>query len=342
MDVNEIEEVYKEKFRLFNFLKRGLIRKRDFNAYKNRLDYVINKIRKLYYMKKFYNSRDSKDLWSNINSILKRGRKSETIKIKQNDVLVYEDQLPNLFNHYFTSIASDLVTNLPLQVDWLNINNNIQSIPHSFVFLPTCCTEIFEIIKSLPNKGNSLFDIKPNILRMISDFICPVLAFLYNKCIVEDLYPNVLKRARVVPIFKSGNNSILNNFRPISNLISLNKIFELLTYNRMISFIDYHDIISPNQYGFRKGMNTTLAIFNLVTDLLETFNKRLYTVALFLDLRKAFDTVNYDILLHKLNLYGFRGVGRAFIGSYLEGRCQYVNVNNKKSDFLNVSVGVPQ
>ena len=175
---------------------------------------------------------------------------------------------------------------------------------------PTDDVEVSNLILSLPNKGNSLSDIKPKILCRIIDKLVPILVYLYNFCIDRGVYPEVLKVARCVPVYKDGSVFDAGNYRPISNLSSLNKIFEKLTYKRMFCFISRFNILSNIQYGFRPGMSTTLAIFSLMKDLV-TFNKKFYYGTF--PLRKAFDVVNRDILLKKLVLYGFRGRASEFV-----------------------------
>ena len=153
------------------------------------------------------------------------------------------------------------------------------------------------ILKVMPNRGTSIVDIKSSILLSISDIFCKVMAYLYNLSISNGIYPKLLKIGRVIPIFKSGDPLKSNNYRPITNLLNINKIFELLTYNRIMKFIDRFDLLTNHQFGFRKAKNTTQAIFKLTTDMLHTFNEKSYTVALFLDLSKAFDTISREILV---------------------------------------------
>ena len=133
-----------------------------------------------------------------------------------------------------------------------------------------------------------------NILA-IKDEIIPVITYLYNSCINSGVYPSTLKVARVVPVHKSGSLTEIANYRPISNLIDINKIFEKLTFVRLDEFIKKHNIISQNQYGFRKNSNTSLVIFNLMKLFIQSFKSKSYCIALFLDLKKAFDLVNTSI-----------------------------------------------
>ena len=249
--------------------------------------------------------------------------------------------LLNHFNDYFTSVVSRLTENMHHVVDY-NYFNNIQTVAQSCFFVPTDEGEVTAILQSMPNKGNSLLDIKLRLLLLISSAVVPVIVFLYNLGIANGLYPDPLKVGRVVPVFKAGEKTKVNNYRPISILTTINKIFEILTYKRMMVFAERHKILSHLQYGFMKGRSTTQAIFKVVSDILRTFHDKTYTVALFLDLTKAFDMVNRDILVHKLGLYGFRGNFNSFLASYLTNRQQFVYLSGQRSEVKSISSGVPQ
>ena len=260
----KLKKCIKKKYLLYNLLRRGLIQKSYYNKYKNTLNWVSNKMRRLYFLKKFGNIESKKKSWNNINSFLNRKPSVKPIKIidEFGNALVGRNLVEN-FNRYFTSIGNDIAASFPSYIDF-NFLNNVPSVPHSCVFIPSSNDEIKYIIDGLKNKGNSFFDIKSNILKRISNVIAPILSYFYNRCFNDGVYPTVLKVARVVPIFKSGCHTSVNNYRPISNLSIINKIFEILTYNRMISFINYFNSISKFQQGFMKDSSTTLAAFRFV------------------------------------------------------------------------------
>ena len=339
----DLKKCIKKKYRLFNLLRRGLIQRRQFNMYKNALTWVINKIRRKYYHEKFENDmKDTRKTWSNVNQLLGRGRKEPVRRIITDEGRIVEGpSLANHFNNYFTSVVSRIMESLPRDVNF-NYLSTLVSVPHSCFFMPTNEREVLGMLKTMPNKGNSLNDIKPNVLLLVSNIICPILAYLYNLSILEGVYPCSLKIGRITPVFKSGDVSKVGNYRPISNLLTINKVFELLTFNRMMKFVDRYDILSNLQYGFRKAKSTTQAIFKLVSDLLNTFNKKYYTIALFLDLSKAFDTINREILIHKLSANGFRGVANSYLSSYMTNRKQYVTIGNHESETKLIENGVPQ
>ena len=236
---------------------------------------------------------------------------------------------------------SNITESLPQGINF-NYLNSLNRNHHTCFLVPTDEIEVAGIIKAMPNKGNSIVDIKPHILLLISDIFCKVIAYLYNLSISNGIYPELLKIGRVVPVFKSGDPSKISNYRPITNLLNVNKIFELLTYKRIMKFIERFDLLTSQQFGFRKAKNTTQAIFKLTTDILRTFHEKSYTVALFLDLSKAFDTISREILVEKLLSYGFRGVTNSYLSSYLSDRKQYVNLGNHKSSTESINHGVPQ
>ena len=250
-------------------------------------------------------------------------------------------RLANHINNYFISLPTILVADLPNIIDF-NYFNYLPRTLSSFYFLPTNFNEVYDLIMNLKNKGSSLSDVKPDLLKLVINKVSPFIVKCYNLCIQNGSYPDDLKNARVIPVFKSSSKDKVQNYRPISNLSVFNKIFEKLTYSRISCFFENHNIISNFQFGFRENSNTTIAIFHFISDLLITFHKKLYTIALFLDLRRAFDTINKELLLFKLSCYGVRGSSLSFIKSYLTGRSQYVEINGCISDTSGVNIGVPQ
>ena len=288
---------------MYNLLKRGLILRRDFLMYKNLLLWVTKRIKNNYYNDEFIRfGGDTRKTWKNINSLLNRRRGSGIKQICSHDGSFLKGvEAANYFNNFFINVATNLLENAPLNNNF-SFLSKINPILDSFYIYPTNEIEIGDIMQKLPNKGNSLYDIKPRILLYVANVIIPVLVYLFNYCVKSGTYPDVLKMARIVPVFKDGSLFQVTNYRPISNLITFNKIFELLTLNRLNSFIAKNNILSNIQFGFRPKSNTNLAIFTLLKDFIKTVNRKTYTIALFIDLRKAFDLVDRNILLLKLSL----------------------------------------
>ena len=150
------------------------------------------------------------------------------------------------------------------------------------------------------------------------------------------------KQAKVIALYKKHSRFLPSNYRPISLLNCFDKVFEKIIHKQMIVFIDKHKILYMKQYGFRQGFSTTLALIDVIDDIKRALDKGEYAIGIFLDVEKAFDSINHAILLHKLEHYGFRGHVNSFLKSYLENRKQYTNVNNKESNQLYICFGVPQ
>ena len=165
---------------------------------------------------------------------------------------------------------------------------------------------------------------------------------IFNTVVSTGIYPNPLKISCVSPIFKKDSSLDLKNYRPISCLPLLNIIIEKLLHLRFYNFLEKHNLLFKNQFGFRRNHSTSDAVLNLLDRIYDAFESGEYFGTVMLDLSKAFDTVDHEILLFKLYNYGFRGQVYELIKSYLSDRRQFVYCNEKISTTLPVSVGVPQ
>jgi len=151
-----------------------------------------------------------------------------------------------------------------------------------------------------------------------------------------------MKVAKILPIYKKDSHSLVGNYRSISLLNTFGKILETIVSSRLINYLTKYDIIYKYQFAFRHKYSTKLALLDSVDDILDSLDKKQYVAAIFFDLSKAFDSLDRNILLHKLYHYGIRGPMHSWISSYLSNRSQYVILNNTQSTILNVDYGVPQ
>ena len=253
--------------------------------------------------------------------------------------------IANEFNKYFASIASHL--NKVYSGDYLRIS----ALPSFTDYLPKSCSssiylsecdnsEIIEIINELKNGKSS--DIPIHVIKYSSPVITPYLVKYFNNCMNKGYFPDELKTGRISPIYKKENEELLENYRPISTLPVFGKVMEKLIYRRLYSFFTSKGLIHENQFGFRKGHSTSHALNYSVEHIKSLLNNKQHVLGIFIDLSKAFDTIDHNILITKLNNYGIRGNAQKLISSYLSNRKQFVSVLNEKSDELLVEFGVPQ
>lgn len=167
------------------------------------------------------------------------------------------------------------------------------------------------------------------------------LTHICNISFSTGVVPSQLKVAKVKPLFKSGEPDIFTNYRPISLLPVFSKVLERLFYNRLINFVN-NNILYERQYDFRHKLSTSLAVIDLLKDVTDSIDKNAHTIGVFIDLKKAFDTVDHKIMLKKLNFYAVRGIPLKWLDSYLSNRYQYVSYNDVSSCKLPVVCGVPQ
>ena len=168
------------------------------------------------------------------------------------------------------------------------------------------------------------------------------LTHIYNLSIKTGIVPSQLKLSKVVPLYKKGDKSEPNNYRPISLLSIFDKILEKLIHKRLMHFINKNDILYENQFGFRPKHSTNLAVLELIDTIYQNLDKKHYVAGIYLDLKKAFDTVDHDILLHKLYIYGIRGKPWEWFKNYLKDRQQYLVINDCISTCRKIHYGVPQ
>ena len=170
------------------------------------------------------------------------------------------------------------------------------------------------------------------------------LAHIVNNSFLSGIVPDDMKIAKIAPIHKSGNTKILNNHRPISILPAFSKLLEKLVCNRLVQFIENKNLLYQHQYGFREKHSTIHPVLQLLKDISNANDKTTkdITLAVFLDLSKAFDTISHTILLRKLEYYGIRGVCNAWFMNHLTNRKQYTEIHGTKSTLLDITTGVPQ
>ena len=210
-------------------------------------------------------------------------------------------------------------------------------------FSPLSPDELENAFKSLQsNKSPGINEIDVNVLKEVFDIIKPILRHIFNWSILEGKFPDQLKIAKVTPVFKTGDKTDPGNYRPISVLSCISKILEKIMYNRLYDYLTKNDILFKKQFGFQKNHSTEHALLELVSEISESFENNKCTLGIFIDLSKAFDTVNHDILISKLRRYGITGTNLDWFENYLTNRKQCVTYDGLLTKTKRIVCGVPQ
>ena len=200
---------------------------------------------------------------------------------------------------------------------------------------------LINLIKS--HKARRTNDIESRFIKLANPVIANFLSEMFNLSLTTGIYPDAMKVAEVIPIFKKCDHDKSTNYRPISLLSQFNKISEKMLHSRIYSFVTKYNLLSEKQFGFRTNFSRNLAACSVYDEIVNEIDQNLYNCGIFLDLSKAFDTVNHNILVNKLeNYFGFRGRALELMKSYLTNRFQYTEIGNSKSKLLPIECGVPQ
>ena len=334
----------KNKNKLFKNFKLGISSEQNYKTYKNKLVNLLKTAKKRYYLKLFnsYKS-NTKKIWQAINSLTKT--KSRQTKIS--NIFVRDKNLNTAleisegFNNFFTNVSSDLESKLPAA----------QSDP--MMYLPprimqameiprTNANEVSSVIRSLKNKKCRTNDFSPSVLKRNVHLLAQPLTLLLNQSFEQGIFPNRLKLAHVIPLYKKGAKSDPNNYRPISLLNIFSKIFEKVMKKKFIAFIDSNHILTSAQFGFQKNISTEDALSIFSKNIYKQLNKSNSVLSIFIDFAKAFDTVPHHILIQKLEHYGIRGSVLNWFSNYLTHRFQSTSYENYSSSPKEIRMGVPQ
>ena len=243
------------------------------------------------------------------------------------------------FSEHFYSLPHTIRSRIPdSNIDGLS---HIDASESSMLLYDSTPGELDDLIRSM-KQGRKNDNFVVRMVRLATYPFAVVLSALFNIYVAMGKYPDELKIANIVPIYKSGSRKCVENYRPIAILKNLNKLFVKFLCNRLLSFFKFNKILSPAQFGFKKGFSTEIAILQLVTYILPAFQNRGFALSIFLDFSKAFNTVNPHILLRKLEKYGVRGLPLRLLSSYLNDRVEYVTYNKQDSGKRIINLGVPQ
>ena len=321
--------------------------KRKYNSYRNILNDILRQAKKNYIQQQLeIHKNNSKKMWQILNENVRGSQNNKQLagsfRKDDGELTNNKSDIADSFNNFFISIGEKLQQEIPPDVE--DPLSYIHSNPaHTFTSMEnTNAAELCEIIKNMKNVGGGIDHINAYIFKKTYLFIINQLVHLINLCLTKGVFPSSLKIAVVKPIFKAGDKSLFNNYRPISILPYISKIVEKILHSRIMTFLLNSNILSNCQYGFQKNKSTYMPLLLIQENVTKSFENGNSMCGLYLDLKKAFDTVDHEILLCKLEKYGFGDASLEIMKSYLSNRLQCVDYKGVMSSLKHVKIGVPQ
>ncbi|MBY0580901.1 MAG: hypothetical protein K2P53_04385 [Rickettsiales bacterium] len=289
---------------------------------------------------------NGKKTWDAIKEIL--GKQKILNKVLPSVITVDDNQISDgksiatKFNEFFVNIGPNLASKIKHSP--VHFSNYLSRSDKNLEFKKLTSKELEDSIKKLnTNKATGYDSISASIIKDCYGFMKDVLLDIFSKSLNTGVFPDKLKIATITPIFKTGDESLITNYRPISVLPVFSKILERIMYNRLFSFLNENNLFYCNQYGFRSNYSTEHALMQLVEVISGASSHNNFTLGIFLDFSKAFDTVNHQILLDKLKYYGICHIYHKWFTSYLTDRKQFISLNDGfQTNKLKILCGVPQ
>ena len=336
---------------------------RDQNNQLNQIRYreynnLLQKVKRsakveFYYKKCIEHKNNTGKLWKTINFVIhKTNNKSDVIdKLKINNLYEFRGKhIAEEFTRYFANIGKEYATNMKSsKKDLTHYLNTITTSEKSIFLTPITTLELEKYINNLKPKWSSGLDSINNIvLKELRDIIIEPLTLIFNNSLQEGLFPTKMKTARVVPLYKGKSKYETTNYRPISLLLTISKILEKAMYTRVYRFLCATGQLFASQYGFRKDHACDQAVGELVSVIAKGMERKKLTAGVFLDLSKAFDSLEHNAIYKKMEKYGLRGCCLDWFKSYLLDRklcvsCKTADTGTEnESELYDVEYGTPQ
>lgn len=317
-----------------------------YKTYRNKLTSLIKSTKIKYFKSKItLNKNNSKEIWACVNELYTTNKKCDIkeIKTSQGQLTTNGKVIANNFADFFSNVGETMASKIETCDQTTILEEPTSGVVNSLYLRPTDRNEIIRVISTLKSFKSPGYDgITNDLLKDIAIYIADPLSHIINKSFLRGTFPNILKITIVKPIFKSGDKLNVTNYRPISLITGLAKIFEKVIKVRITQFINKYNLLSDNQFGFREGRSTSDAMISLTSKIYRALDTKKPAIAVFVDLAKAFDTVDHTQLMRVLDGVGFRGPAYDLMQDYLSDRPQKVQIQQYYSDEKTVKYGVPQ
>ena len=284
-----------------------------------------------------------KKTWKSINQCLNRNPKSKKIVLIKdaNNKDIDAKDMADAFNEHFINIGSNLVQQL--SQSHFPPEYYINRVDKMFTFRAISEEEVLTLLLNMStNKATGTDQLSIKLVKLAAPLITHAMTVMFNKSIALGTFPCEWKISKVTPVYKSGVREVMNNYRPISVISIVAKAVEKLVYNQLYEYFMNIDMLTTSQHSFRPNHSTVSAMLEIANKWFQNIDIGQLNGVVFLDLKKAFDTVDHGVLLHKLYLYGIKGVAFNWFKPYLSNRKQYCQVNDHLSNPLEMICGIPK
>lgn len=320
-----------------------------FKIYKQKRNLIVSLTRKSksdYFVSYFEeNKANIKKTWEGIRNIVNISKKNRILPSKiidGNNIISEKNDIAGSLNNFFVNIGNMVENKIPQGknnfMTYLKDKN-----ANSIILRPVTDNEIVEMVRALiTSKSCGPNSIQTHLLKTNLDYFLFPLKKIINLSFSDGIFPDLLKCANVCPIYKKNDKNKCENYRPISLLSNISKLFEKAMHSRIYEFFEESNVFYDLQFGFRKSYSTNHALISIVENIRDQLDNKTFSCGVFIDLEKAFDTVNHSILIQKLDHYGIRGISNEWLKSYLVNRKQNVVFDGVSSEYRDISCGVPQ
>jgi hypothetical protein len=290
------------------------------------------------------NVKNPKKTWDILREVTMGNKKQEQVEklLVDNELITDPELISNEFNKFFSNVGAAISQTVEqTQRDPLSyVNYRINTELHFGIFSQADFINIVDGF--LPKESNDFYGLSNKLLKSIKYEIATPLSHIFNLSFATGKFPTKLKISRTVPIFKSGDKTCCDNYRPISLLCTLSKVLEKAAAIKLVGHLRDNQLLSKDQFGFQEKTSTLHHLTKLTNYIANELNKKNYVVGIFLDLKKAFDVVPHNLLLKKLEKMGIVGLALRWFTSYLEGRTQCVDIGGKLSSLKDIIISVLQ
>ena len=317
----------------------------QFKCARNQTNNAIKQAKKRYFSDNLKVSKGNPcKTWNLINELTSRNTSKSTniLEIQvDNRIISSPGDMAEAFNDHFTNIGQVLAQEVPAAE--VNPEFYLSHTDKAFHLKTPSLDVVFNLLRNIDEKKATGLDmIRSKLLKMAASIFTPSLTAIFTKSIITGIYPTEWKMARVTPVFKKGEKSDLNNYRPISVIPVVSKVFEKIVYDQLYQYLNDNQLLSSCQSGFRSLHSTLTALLEATNSWSVNIDNGFLNGVVFIDLKKAFDTIDHEIILRKLSYFGADQATAKWFQSYLSNRTQRCNVNSNLSTASTVTCGVPQ